>query len=206
MRAQLLPRLLLWLTRNRPCRLIHIDGQPYLERHYMGRWFGRYVYLHRFVRDDHERAVHDHPWRRAGALVLTGHYTEERAIITCRGVFRFRQQIRWFNRIERGATYADTHRITATRPETWTLFWHGAWVFPWGFYDLQRTAPPLSGAIDVTASAGQTPSHLPLIPLYGPEYVGRYTEHKPRPTSEQDRWWWLFAPRARDIGREPLRR
>jgi hypothetical protein len=40
--------------------LVHIDGDPYLERWIL--WFGYQIRLHKFFRGDKDRALHDHPW------------------------------------------------------------------------------------------------------------------------------------------------
>ena len=55
-------RALFRYTARRPCRLIDIEGRPYLERYYLGSLFGVTAYLHRFVGYDSDREVHDHPW------------------------------------------------------------------------------------------------------------------------------------------------
>lgn len=72
------------LVRSRPMRLIEINGEPYLERYYMGTVQGRQIWLHRFVRDDAERHVHDHPWT-ALSIILTGGYTEQVASLVTSG-------------------------------------------------------------------------------------------------------------------------
>lgn len=126
-------KFLFWLTARMPCRLIDIDGKPYLERYYVGKLFGITFYLHRFVAADGDRDVHDHPWGRAAALLLCGGYTEER--------------LQWFD-IDGGWLAVDRelrplrlnwigarvfHRIAKAEPETWTLFMHGKRVKKWGF-------------------------------------------------------------------------
>ena len=131
-------KLLFWLAGFLPCRIISDNGVPYLERYYVCTLFGVRVYLHRFVGSDPGRSLHDHPWRWAGSLVLSGWYNEE----TRSGIKR----VRWFNWIT-GDTF---HRVILPRdpfahdllddvPELterpcWTLFFHrAAYVKPWGF-------------------------------------------------------------------------
>ena len=65
--SRLIVRLLYRVTANRPCRLIQLPSGPYLERYYLGFWHGHHRYLHRFVRNDSERHLHDHPWPVASA-------------------------------------------------------------------------------------------------------------------------------------------
>lgn len=131
----MIARLLFALTARLPCRLIAIGEQPYLERYYVGQVLGITAYLHRFVRADDERQVHDHPWRWAVSLILAGGYLEERVTALCpdRGWLVALRRMRpgHVNTIGPG----DFHRITKTRPETWTLFVHGARFKSWGFYE-----------------------------------------------------------------------
>lgn len=174
---KLIARLLYRLTANRPTRLISIEGQPYLERYFIGQWMGITVYLHRFVRDDDERSLHNHPWRHALSLVLCGSYTETQAvsathahICTCKEnlVWLHKETVRWFNYIRRD----DFHQITGVRPETWTLFLHTRWRFRWGF--LRR--------IDKKVPFYQFQTHI----------------------SDQAREWWHNAPPAKHAGRWPF--
>lgn len=136
----MIARLLFWVTANCPARLIKISGQPYLERYYVGYWSGRYWYLHRFVRNDREREVHDHPWKSAISFVLAGKYTEARCALTGDYPLMEERVVRWINRIMRRRDRIDLHRITSVEPETWTLFGHTEWEYPWGFYDIKEAS------------------------------------------------------------------
>lgn len=124
-------RLLYWATQWLRVRVIEVDGRPYLERYYVGKVFGVTAYLHRFVRGDSERWLHDHPWRLAVSVVLAGKYVEERLQWLCptAGLVKKRVTVRRGNVI-RGQ---DFHRIIEVQPGTWTLFMHGARVKGWGF-------------------------------------------------------------------------
>lgn len=117
-------RFLYWLSGLLPARLINDGSRPYLERYYMATLFGWRIYLHRFVDDDPDRGLHDHPWSRAFSLVLSGYYAEHR-----RDGVRI---VRWFNSLT-----ADTfHRVMIPDgvPCCWTLFVHKAGVVKtWGF-------------------------------------------------------------------------
>lgn len=131
-------RILYWLTSHLPCRIISDDGKPYLERYYLCTVFGVRFYLHRFVGSDPAaRGLHDHPWRWARSVVLSGWYCEYRPD----GMHK----VRWFNKIS-GDTF---HRVVlpvahikswasgkwcAVDEPCWTLFFHDAeYVKPWGF-------------------------------------------------------------------------
>lgn len=128
-----------------PLRIISDGTRPYLERHYIGTVFGLRVYLHRFVGDDPDRGLHDHPWSWACSFVLAGWYNE------LRRTHLMPRPVRWFNWLR-----ADTfHRVLLPRtlreldvsnPRTtrawnlrvhpcWTLFIHPAKSCkPWGFW------------------------------------------------------------------------
>lgn len=119
-------RLFRWFRRA-PDR--HIGGRdnPYLLRWHLvprNRWFN--IYLHKFLRDDEDIALHDHPWWSVSVLIR-GRYTEW----TQRG-----QACRVYRapRIRvRSATFA--HRISLTPGETaWTIFVTGPTVREWGFH------------------------------------------------------------------------
>jgi len=165
----MLRKLLFKITAGMPCRLINRRGvYPYLERYYLGRLFGVTAYLHRFVARDADEWVHDHPWRWAVAICLTGWYVEERMrwldprgwLYVVRTIFPGRPNI---------ILARDFHRIRNTRPETWTLFLHGKRIKSWGFlsrdfggiayrqpYDVTKRAHWEASA-PVGASAGRQP-------------------------------------------------
>jgi hypothetical protein len=131
--------LLYRLTDRLPCRIIDGEhGEPYLERYYLAGLFGWHTYLHRFVDSDPDRGLHDHPWRRAVSLVLTGGYDELRfAKPPSAGAhveeppIRSRHVRPWRLNLLRGTDY---HRVVLRggRP-AWTLFVHGPRVKGWGF-------------------------------------------------------------------------
>lgn len=141
----MLRKYLYRITSSLPCRLIDIDGRPYLERYAMPAWlrkflkrFGVTAYLHRFVRGDSERHVHDHPWPWALSFVLCGSYIEERitGFDVDKGWHSVMRRVRWFNYIKA----LDFHRITEPKPETWTLFIHGPRQKSWGFLHQMESA------------------------------------------------------------------
>ena len=135
-------RLLYFITGFMKCRLIHSDnGRPYLERYYVGKFFGRYYFLHRFVNPHSDEWLHDHPYDRATSRVLAGGYRERRARLlgtyACYPdgydrlvdlVMKPDRYVTRSNSLRRG----DFHQIVAIEPETWTLFSHGEWAGDWG--------------------------------------------------------------------------
>lgn len=130
----MIARALYAVTARLPCRLIELDGKPYLERYWVGRLFGWTFYLHRFVSGDDERQVHDHPWATSLALILCGGYVEERLLALCPDYGWLSAHRRMFPGRINVIRARDFHRITRPRPETWTLFAHGPRVKGWGFY------------------------------------------------------------------------
>jgi hypothetical protein len=115
---------------------------PYLLRVYLTpknrkrrtRW--PRFYLHYFFRGDMDREVHNHPWRRARSLILTGGYTEYRWDPERRRMSERIYLPGMLNRINRD----DYHRVELVDPEAgcWTLFCSHGRVGPsdgkdWGF-------------------------------------------------------------------------
>lgn len=152
-------RFLFWLSAKLPCRMIGINGQPYLERYHLGRVFGVTFYLHRFISGDGDRNVHDHPWRQSAALILAGGYTEER--VTWFDPFGWRFKLRDLKPFRLNLiSHRAFHRIVKTRPETWTLFMHTSRIKSWGFMELMKDSTPIGTHIkyyqpfDVSGSVG----------------------------------------------------
>ena len=127
-----------------------VIGPP--ENPYMHRWFviprNRIfnVYLHKFLRDDDDRALHDHPWPSVSLVLKGGYYEQTKGPD---GSF----ERRWFgpgNVIFRGPRYA--HRVELGRRYVggftledvvpcWTLFVTGPRVREWGFHCPKRWVP-----------------------------------------------------------------
>lgn len=119
-----------------PDFIVGCKDDPYLLRWHLiprNRFFN--VYLHKFLRDDDDRAVHDHPWwslsfSSADYLELVGEaqgYKVEKLVERQR-----------FHPVFRKATHK--HRIilfkdTERKPiPFWTLFITGPKVREWGFW------------------------------------------------------------------------
>lgn len=107
-----------------------IIGPRYLLRWYViprNPWLN--VYLHKFLHDDEDRAIHDHPWTFV-SLILRGKYFE-----VTENNFTSRQ---FPSIVVRQADYA--HRVVLDRDELdkpkpcWTLVITGRVVRDWGFH------------------------------------------------------------------------
>lgn len=114
-----------------PDFVIGDPANPYLLRWWViprNRFFN--IYLHNMLRDDDDRALHDHPWWNV-SIVLKGGYLEWMSHrgdpINC--AWRGRWSV-----VFRKAT--DAHRLTlghGTGP-SWSLFITGPVVRQWGFH------------------------------------------------------------------------
>lgn len=109
---------------RKPDFIIGGPSRPYMFRWYLlprNPWFN--VYLHCILRDDDDRALHDHPWQSV-SIVLSGSYCEVR-------------DTRWRVYGPGSVIYrrAETsHRLEVVRGPVWTLFVTGARVRNWGFH------------------------------------------------------------------------
>lgn len=96
------------------------------------------VYLHQFLRDDDDRALHDHPWAWC-SLLLSGRYYEH--TIAAGGIHRRTERHAGSLRIS-GPRRA--HRIelpeggAGAKQPCWTLFITGPRVRLWGFHCPQQ--------------------------------------------------------------------
>lgn len=182
-------KLLFKLSGRLPFRSItRDDGEPYLERYYVGQLFGVTFYLHRFVSSDEEPHLHNHPWKRGRALVLSGGYDEEVVVDLCpalggSGCITKTQRIRWWN-VVNGNTF---HRISAASPGTWTLFMHGA----------RQTIPARHD------NDPNPPQGLKGWGFLQASMFREYTSFVPFVSSNTVRWW-VTAPIGAEANRVPL--
>lgn len=126
------------MFRRPPDIVIGTPSDPYMHRWYViprNRWFN--VYLHKFLRNDDDRALHDHPWWSL-SLALKGQYFElvrEKVLGVSVDVTRLRDR---FSFVLRSAEHA--HRIILPRgPDgkpipAWTIFLTGPKIREWGFH------------------------------------------------------------------------
>lgn len=127
--------------RRAPDFIIGAPDRPYLHRWWViprNRFFN--IYLHRFLRSDDDRALHDHPWVNLSVL-LSGQYLEHRrnGEVLMRKPWRPWAPWRLTFRFPTSA-----HRIELLRyygavsgskeAPVWTLFITGPKVREWGFW------------------------------------------------------------------------
>ncbi len=108
----------------------YIGGKtnPYMIRWFVlprNPWFN--CYLHKFVRDDDDRALHDHPWWFV-SIVLRGGYEEFDHINAEWGTVRRVGSIAF-----RPATHRHIVRLIGRKP-CWTLVFTGPKSREWGFW------------------------------------------------------------------------
>ena len=134
-----------------------IIGQPGVP--YMLRWFiiprNKYfnIYLHKFLHDDEDRALHDHPWVSL-SIILRGKYIEHmpggKIKIRRRGHFVLRRathahRVELFKDTVIGFSGTQAIEGTDTRAmkiyekgkmprRVWTLFITGPKIRDWGFH------------------------------------------------------------------------
>jgi len=99
--------------------------RPYLFRWFViprNRWFN--IYLHKIVRSDDDRALHDHPWLNC-SIVLKGGYIE---ITGKKWLWRGAGSI-----VFRRAKALHRLAIHSAVPVCWTLFITGPRIRDWGF-------------------------------------------------------------------------
>jgi hypothetical protein len=126
-------------------RIIHDPetGEPYLVRWSLFSW----LKVHRILREDVGRDLHDHPWRFV-SIVLWGWYDEEIPYaqaypgrpISCPGPYSDAtvvRRVRWFN-FKRPE---GQHRIVKVSKRCWTLVVNGPHVRTWGFHTAQGFVP-----------------------------------------------------------------
>lgn len=107
-----------------PSFVIGGGERPYLRRWWViprNRFFN--IYLHEFLRDDDDRALHDHPWINL-SILLRGQYVEHTAAgktLRRAGAIKLRLP-------------TAAHRIELVDGQPcWTLFITGPRVREWGF-------------------------------------------------------------------------
>jgi len=110
----MIPYLLYQLTDHLPCKIISEGDRQYLERYYLFTLGNVRFYIHRFVGSDPDRGLHNHPWKWALSLLLSGYYFEQNSYGLTRVLFI------------NGLVGDSLHRVILPpdRKEVWTLFFH----------------------------------------------------------------------------------
>lgn len=117
-------------------RIIYTNNKKYLLRVYLKR-SGKYlpgIYLHRFYASDEDRFCHNHPWKIAFSLILSGKYKEEK--------LREDKKTSYFKNFFPGKINIirdkDFHRIHMVKEPIWTLFVSKNRHQIWGYWDTEN--------------------------------------------------------------------
>lgn len=137
------------LISGKPHYCIGGSDNPYMLRWYLiprNRWLN--VYLHQFLRDDDDRALHDHPFSFV-SVILRGGYIEWVPDIEAEE-FGLRNVVRAISRRAVSAAFrAAEHRHCVELPKRrdgtpipcWTLVITGPRVREWGFICGSKFVP-----------------------------------------------------------------
>jgi len=142
------------IFKRKPDFIVGTEADPYLLRWWIiprNRWFN--IDLHKFLRDDDDRALHDHPWWSLSIILRGGYYEwmprdgDARWFATQQGKEGPTLIRKWRapgSLVFRRATQA--HRVQLEKSWTfggvlprvslpsWTLFITGPRVREWGFH------------------------------------------------------------------------
>lgn len=115
------------ITRRPPDIQIGGADNPYLNRWYViprNRLFN--IYLHQFMRDDDDRALHDHPWWSLSWLMrgMLGEFSKGGFKVITVGQWKFRSA-KFAHRLEVPGAFSGN---------TWTLFITSPRIREWGFH------------------------------------------------------------------------
>lgn len=127
----------MWTLKRKPDIAIGSIEDPYLLRWYLiprNKWCN--LYLHKFLRSDDPRALHDHPWPWLSLIIKGAYWEHLPAPSGAAATQRFLRRAwrpRWgqptaLHRVE----LQPSTSVTGFRP-VWTIFVTGPRVREWGF-------------------------------------------------------------------------
>jgi hypothetical protein len=121
-----------------PDRYIGGKENPYMKRWHIiprNKWFN--IYLHHFLRDDEDRALHDHPWHSI-SVMLKGSYMEHlpggKLRIVSAPSIKYRNAT-FMHRIQlhTNNVFSAPYSFGLQKQPVWTLFITGPKVRDWGY-------------------------------------------------------------------------
>lgn len=124
--------------------IVNCDHDPYLYRWYVFRTKWVSLFIHKFVRDDEDRALHDHPWPFLVIPIWRGYVEHCEKWCDCFNCREHptmpRQRIPHARRVRpllgmrlRRATYRHRVELIAGKP-AWSVFIHFRRWREWGFW------------------------------------------------------------------------
>ena len=127
--------------------IVNCDRDPYLHRWYLFRSERLGIFLHKFVRSDEDRALHDHPWAFVVIPLWRGYieHSDVRVRHDLTNVVEVRMNVHrrvWpiLGTRYRPATYRHRVELVGGRP-SWSLFFRFKKIRFWGFW-------PKTGFVD----------------------------------------------------------
>lgn len=152
--------LRIWWIYEHPQIIRDADESPYLIRYFIWRpdWLDKIgipskkagrIYLHKFIRSDHDRCLHDHPWNYCSFILKNGYFEhadvrqlprkeQARKQWAWAGGIEWRKRIKPLRFVRRAAGWR--HRVVLLTDKegnyipAWTLFFVGPKVREWGFW------------------------------------------------------------------------
>lgn len=165
-------RIIALSERRPPDFVIGGADDPYIRRWWLiprNRWFN--IYLHEILRDDDDRALHDHPWANCSIVLSGGYYdiTPHGFYWRSAGSVTFRRAIashRLALPDDPSCRYVNSRRrargLKPLKQGCWSLFITGPVVREWGFHCPQGWVHwrvftnPGDGGATVGAGCGET--------------------------------------------------
>ena len=134
---------LVTLMSGRPHFYIGGQENPYMLRWFIiprNRWLN--IYLHKFLRDDDDRAMHDHPWWFISLMLWGEYYEKTPSEWNALGQVELRRapSIR-FRRATHRHMIALKRRDDGTIIPCWTIVLTGRKKREWGFWCPQGFVP-----------------------------------------------------------------
>lgn len=112
--------------------ILNCDKEPYLKRWYLIRTDRFAIFVHKFLRSDEDRALHDHPWPFIVIPIWRGYHEE-----SLKGIHRV---LPILGIRKRRATYRHRVILIDGKP-SWSIFIRFRKQRVWGFW-------PESGFVD----------------------------------------------------------
>lgn len=116
--------------------IVNCEREPYLHRWYLLRTKRVGIFIHKFVRSDEDRALHDHPWNFIVVPLWRGYVEHSEEQHHC-GTFAIQRRVRpLISARFRSAEYRHRVELIDDVP-AWSLFIRFTECRTWGFWPNQ---------------------------------------------------------------------
>ena len=117
------------------------DGDPYLHRWYIFRTERVALFLHKFIRSDEDRALHDHPWAFLVIPIWRGYWEHsqkgKRRVLPIIGTrlrpATYRHRVELLSYMFCAGT-GEWEQYTKIELPAWSLFFRFTRIRDWGFW------------------------------------------------------------------------